>query len=128
MLHSAGVMPVEVAGEKIVVTIAATTLTLLKPYIQVFADIDAHSILVFADMQESPQTRTQLKFGSKLAETRKMSVESVRRLPGFLLQHALRRRLLSVLMSLWASALRPIKMKLRGRFRVLALRSVPRPR
>jgi general secretion pathway protein L len=53
--------PVEVAGEKIVVTIAATTLTLLKPYIQVFADIDAHSILVFADLQEGSPNANPIK-------------------------------------------------------------------
>jgi general secretion pathway protein L len=50
--------PVEVAGEKIVVTIAATTLTLLKPYI---ADIDAHSILVFADLQEGSPNANPIK-------------------------------------------------------------------
>src|SRR6185312_9667773 len=52
---------IEGAGEKIVVTIAATTLTLLRPYAQAAADIGAHSTVVFADLPETPSNQKPIK-------------------------------------------------------------------
>ena len=52
---------IEGAGEKIVVTIAATTLTLLRPYAQAAADIGAHSTVIFADLPETPSNQNPIK-------------------------------------------------------------------
>jgi general secretion pathway protein L len=53
--------PVEAAGEKIVVTIAATTRALLRPYLQAVAEIGIHSIVVFAELPEPSPDMSPIK-------------------------------------------------------------------
>jgi len=53
--------PVEVDAETILVTIAATPLTLVQPYVQAVADIGAHSIAVFTTLPEDASGSTPIK-------------------------------------------------------------------
>ena len=53
--------PVETDGEKLVVTVAATALTLIKPYVQAIADVGAHSIAVFTDLPEAQPNASPIK-------------------------------------------------------------------
>jgi len=53
--------PVETDSEKLVVTVAATPLTLVKPYVQAIEDVGAHSIAVFADLPEVQPNASPIK-------------------------------------------------------------------
>ena len=53
--------PVEADAETILVTIAATPLTLVRPYVQAVADIGAHSIAVFTTLPEGASDATPIK-------------------------------------------------------------------
>ena len=53
--------PVEADAETILVTIAATPLTLVRPYVQAVAGIGAHSIAVFTTLPEGAPDATPIK-------------------------------------------------------------------
>lgn len=53
--------PVEADAETILVTIAATPLTLVRPYVQAVADIGAHSIAVFTTLPEGASDTPPIK-------------------------------------------------------------------
>jgi general secretion pathway protein L len=53
--------PTEADAERMVVTIAATTLTSIKPYLQAMADIGAQSVSVFAVLPNADSAATPIK-------------------------------------------------------------------
>ena len=53
--------PIEAGAEKMVITIAATTLALIKPYVNAIANIGAQSIAVFTDPGEADPVAIPIK-------------------------------------------------------------------